>query len=175
MKQFFVDMDAKRVPNFTFQEKQYLINLISEKYASIIEDKKTNRTSIDEKKEVWNKIEKEFNASGPIVAYRSVDSLRRMYENKKKELRKKLGEEKRQRFQTGGGSMTPIVLDTLDKILIEILNEKCLIGLTNQFDCDAEEADIEIGTGDYEFIFDKDSQCNEIMPIMVILFFLQYY
>ncbi|CAG9773815.1 unnamed protein product [Ceutorhynchus assimilis] len=154
--------ESKRVPNFTQAEKTYLINLISQKYGKILEDKKTNRTSVDEKKEVWKEIEERFNASGPMVCFRNADSLRWLYENKKKELRKKLGEEKKQRHLTGGGTMPLIVIDDLDKILMSVLNEKCLTGIQSRFDCDDEDEEMPIimqsaQSGDYVFEFVPDT------------------
>ena len=47
----------KRIPNFTPNEKECLFNIIA-KYSHILEDKKTNRISIEEKKQAWKEIEK---------------------------------------------------------------------------------------------------------------------
>lgn len=44
----------KRIPNFTPQEKQHLINLLSQKYQNKIEDKNTNRTTVEKKHRTWN-------------------------------------------------------------------------------------------------------------------------
>lgn len=126
----------KRTPNFTANEKDCLIDII-EKYAHVLEDKKTNRVSVDEKNTVWKKIEVEFNNKASIACYRNADQLRRLYENKKKELRKKLAEHKRQTFLTGGGPPPPdLILDYFEKILMKILNEKTVRGIDVQFDSD---------------------------------------
>lgn len=56
-------MSDKRVPNFTQGEKLFLLKLISEKYAAVLEDKRTNKISLDQKKNIWKEIE----SDGPMV------------------------------------------------------------------------------------------------------------
>lgn len=130
--------ETKRVPNFSPAEKQFLINLIAKKYAGVLEDKKTNRVSIADKNTAWKQIEEEFNSSGPLICYRNAESLRRLYENRKKDLRKKMAEERKQRFATGGGIMPVVKTDDTDEILISIVNKKSVEGIENKFDNDAD-------------------------------------
>lgn len=83
-------MDVKkRSSNFTSSEKIHLFGLIADKYASILEDKKTDRASIWKREEAWKSIEKEFNAASPASIYRQADTLKKLYSNKKKRLRKR--------------------------------------------------------------------------------------
>lgn len=155
-------MSEKRVPNFTQGEKFNLLKLISQKYAAVLEDKKTNKTSLEQKKNIWKEIESTFNASGPMVCFRSAETLRRLYENKKKELRKKLGEDKKRRFLTGGGVHCPVKFDETDEILLSIVNEKSLIGHVNKYDCDSDETVINKQIGNYEFFLDLEEDiCQE--------------
>lgn len=87
--------NIKRIPNFSPGEKQSLMRILV-KHANIIEDKKTNKVSNDDKTGVWKRVTEEFNITAPILCYRTLEQLKRLYENKKKELRKKLGENKQQ-------------------------------------------------------------------------------
>lgn len=129
-------MNNKRTPNFTIFEKECLIDIIVNKYATILEDKQTNRVSIDEKMKVWKKIETEFNNKAPIVCYRNSEQLHRFYENKKKELRKKMAEYKKQSYLTGGGSPPRLKLETIEEKLLKIINEKTVRGFHSEFDSD---------------------------------------
>nr|CAI5870007.1 unnamed protein product [Callosobruchus analis] len=86
---------TKRIPNFSPGEKTSLMRIIL-KQANIIESKTTNKVSIDYKSEAWKQITNEFNSTAPILCYRTAQQLKRLYENKKKDLRKKLAENKQE-------------------------------------------------------------------------------
>ncbi|KAK4882243.1 hypothetical protein RN001_005562 [Aquatica leii] len=75
-----------RAANFTNRKKSHLFNIIANKYAKTVEDKKTDRTSIADKTNAWINIEKDFNSTSPHNILRTAESLRKFYENKKKEL-----------------------------------------------------------------------------------------
>ncbi|CAH1103844.1 unnamed protein product [Psylliodes chrysocephalus] len=131
------EQTVKRIPNFTKSEKECLMNLILNNYAATLENKKTNRVNMQEKNEIWKRIECDFNSKAPLVHYRSAEQLRRLYENKKKELRKKLAEHKKQTYLTGGGPPpTDIKVDAIDKILMQIVNKKSLSGFSVEYDSD---------------------------------------
>lgn len=131
-----VDKKLTRIPNFSSAEKESLM-MIALKYASILEDKKTNRSGLEEKSEAWKKIETEFNNTAPILAFRSQEQLKRLYENRKKDLRKKLADHKKETYLTGGGpAPKDIVLDKVDSLLSQILNEKSVKGFHSEFDSD---------------------------------------
>lgn len=88
--------------------------------------KKTKRTS---KKRLKT-------SSAPVVLYSSIqsaDMLRKLYENKKKDLRKKLGEKKASTLNwTGVEIMSPIVLDEVDKIyILQFQMKSVLLALQN--------------------------------------------
>lgn len=125
----------ERTVNFTSDEKLLLINIVA-KYKDIVENKKTDAVGIREKKIAWEKITEDFNSSG-LYCPRSCDSLKRLYENKKKQLRREAGEDKRELYKTGGGLPPKIKKDACDEILLSIINTKTIYGLTNSFDSDA--------------------------------------
>lgn len=126
----------QRTPNFTPGEKECLFHLVAE-YADVLEDKLTNRTSIKQKNLTWEKISTEFNIRAPIVCRRTTEQLKRLYENKKKVLRKKSAEYKRESFLTGGGPPAEVKWDPTDEILLRIINEKSIKGLNSQYDSDS--------------------------------------
>lgn len=158
----------KRVPNFALSEKYHLMHLIANKYAGIIEDKKTDRASSAQKEKVWKLIENEFNASSSVNTYRSAANFKKWYENRKKELRKSLAEEKKETLLTGGGPPIKMKKHETDEILMSILNKKTLTGLTNKFDDDANDSPINtyiLPTKDavIEYIFEPDGRINKEM------------
>lgn len=101
-----IDEKKKRVrsTNFTYNEKEVLLNIIY-KYKNIIENKKTDSVSCEEKSRAWEKITGEFHTRAPNCCKRSIDSLKKFYDNQKKEIRKIVAEEKKEIVLTGGGSL----------------------------------------------------------------------
>ncbi|KAF5275533.1 hypothetical protein FQR65_LT16600 [Abscondita terminalis] len=156
-----------RVPNFSASEKLRLLRMIADKYASIIEDKKTDRASAEKKLKAWYQITNEFNATSVTSVFRSLASLKKCYENRKKELRKTVADERKETTLTGGGPPPKIKKDETDDILISIINEKTLVGIKNPFDDDAEESVIaytadEPSTYEAEFyLVDEGDDCLE--------------
>lgn len=71
-------LSKKRVrsSNFTPNEKVLLINIIA-RYKNVIENKKTDSVTTQEKMNVWAKITKEFNASSTNCP-RSIECLKRL-------------------------------------------------------------------------------------------------
>lgn len=128
--------ERNRIPNFSTSEKVCLMN-ICKKYQKVLEDKQTNRTSIEDKNKIWAKIENEFNSQASIICYRSCEQLKRLYANKKKELRRKFAEHKKDTYITGGGPPPPeLKLDAADTVLISMLNENTVSGFYSEFDSD---------------------------------------
>jgi len=133
----------ERAPNFTKSEKTKLMQIIAQKFKNTLEDKKTDRASVSKKEEAWKKIESEFNFNSIGQNYRSAKSLKKCYENRKKELRKTLAEEKREIMKTGGGAPpTSRRIEDSDEILLSIVNSKTMVGLCNPFDDDAVDISI---------------------------------
>ncbi|KAI4455388.1 apontic [Holotrichia oblita] len=134
--------------NFSTTEKVMLINII-QKYKSIVENKKTDITTCDEKKKVWEKIQLEFNATAANCE-RSVDSIRRFYENQKKNVRKIAANEKKDTYLTGGGTPNVFKKEPFHDVLLSIMNSKSVVGLKNKFD----------GDGIYETVSDMPEKEN---------------
>lgn len=130
-------MESKRnrSANYTTGEKELLLSLVS-KYKDIIENKKTDGVSLNEKIKTWDDITREFNGQAPNSIYRSVESLKKFYDNQKKTLRKRVGEERKDMYTTGGGTAKTHT-DSLDDLLLSIINEKTVFGLKNPFDSNA--------------------------------------
>ncbi|ERL91730.1 hypothetical protein D910_09057 [Dendroctonus ponderosae] len=93
---------GQRCPGFSGEEK-VLIATVCAKYKHIIENQKTDHVSNEAKNKIWEKIATEVNATAVNATHRTSEALKRFYENRKREVRKIVAEEKHQVFATGGG------------------------------------------------------------------------
>nr|CAI5840767.1 unnamed protein product [Callosobruchus analis] len=108
-----------------------LMELVA-KYKSIVENKKTNSITWKEKKAAWIKIATEFNSITPGGALRDKESLKKFYENKKREVHKVVAEEKRERRKTGGGAyIQKHENNPCYGMVIDTANSKTIYGLDN--------------------------------------------
>lgn len=102
------DVDGKkrlRCSNFSSQEKNILIHII-EKHQDIIECKKTDKVSVQEREKVWEGIAQEFNEIVLAEPIRTSRQLKMCYENLKRRIRKEVyGDEQK----TVKPSIDPIV------------------------------------------------------------------
>ena len=86
------DVDGKkrlRCSNFSSQEKNILIHII-EKYQDVIECKKTDKVSVQEREKVWEGIAQEFNEIVLAEPVRTSRQLKMCYENLKRRIRKEV-------------------------------------------------------------------------------------
>ncbi|KAI4470017.1 hypothetical protein MML48_1g04668 [Holotrichia oblita] len=112
---------------------------------NVIENKKTDAVSNADKEAAWKDICTEFNALSPANIYRDMTSLKKMYMNMKKVVRKEVADEKMEIFKTGGGPSCTKVHNPLKEITLETINAKTVTGLDNIFDGDnCTETDIDL-------------------------------
>lgn len=127
----------ERAPNYTNEEKITLLNIISN-YKNIIECKKTDTVTWKDKEVAWVKVTEEFNAICPNLIKRTKKSIQKFYENKKKEVRKAVSNNRNELLKTGGGKPEPNNNnDPSQEILLNIINQKSVFGLKNNFDGDS--------------------------------------
>ncbi|XP_071052990.1 uncharacterized protein [Onthophagus taurus] len=132
-----MDVEKKkrmRSLNYSCREKEVLLSIVSS-YKNIVENRKTDCVSAEQKLSIWKVIADEFNSQSPNSCYRSVDSLKKYYENQKKILRKKVAEERKHIYTTGGGKQFTII-EPDDGLLLSLVNKKTLYGFQNEFDSD---------------------------------------
>ncbi|EFN82177.1 UPF0439 protein C9orf30-like protein, partial [Harpegnathos saltator] len=116
-----------RSTNYTSEEKAALISIVTE-YKNIIESKKTDKVSWEDKNDTWERIGSELNSIAPSGTYRTTDSLKKFYENLKKETRKNAVEEKTEQFKTGGGRSAHKILDPVRETVLTLMNTKTVTG-----------------------------------------------
>lgn len=83
---------AKRSKNFTEREKMLLIEVAKE-FVHIIDNKRTDGTSVDAKKRAWMELCNKFNAVSE-TGFRTEKQLHALYDNIKKKARKNMSDDK---------------------------------------------------------------------------------
>ena len=83
----------QRSRNFSDFEKNLLFEIVRDKYLDIIENKKTDGTTIAKKQEAWEKIMHLYNCQAQ-TGKRSAKQLHALYDVMKKHARKNLHEDK---------------------------------------------------------------------------------
>ncbi|GLH09269.1 Uncharacterized protein GBIM_14375, partial [Gryllus bimaculatus] len=107
--------------NFTFEETERLVSLVEER-KNIIERKKSDATTWQEKDLAWNAIERSFNRADGCV-FRDAKHLKLKYEALKRDVRKKVAAIRAQIHNTDNGaanvpSLTPIEEKVKDMIFL---------------------------------------------------------
>lgn len=125
-----------RASNFTKEDQLLLVEVIK-KFKHFVENKATDKMSWREKAEAWKKVEVEYNAQSSTK--RTLQQLQGKYENLKTEVRKATAAHRLAWYGTGGGpSDGDVKYDPVLLAILELLNEKTVIGIPSQFDCDAD-------------------------------------
>ncbi|KAF2889097.1 hypothetical protein ILUMI_17076 [Ignelater luminosus] len=120
-----------RGSNFTKEEELSLLNIIA-KYKNIVECKNSNKITTKQREEAWINIETEFNSCN---RHRTLHQIKRKFDNLKTAARKYACCNKENLNITGGrpsGNLENVVYDKM----LEIINNKTVIGLKNPYDDD---------------------------------------
>jgi hypothetical protein len=115
--------------NFTSLEVRILINVIVHKYLYVIENKRTDAVTWQEKRKAWDRITREFNSQSSLNN-RTTKMLRVKYESLKRSLRKK------ERYKKTGGDeadCTPYTEE--EEKLLKVLSLS-ITDLPSRSDCD---------------------------------------
>lgn len=127
--------EKKRSPNFTAKEKTMLLNIIFT-FKEVIECKKTDAITWKQKDEAWKKVTNIFNSQTTETFARTKESLKKFYDNVKKNVRKEVAAEKYELNKTGGGIVLPVDKEPTTDLVLDIINEKTVFGFTNIYDSD---------------------------------------
>ncbi|CAB3230622.1 unnamed protein product [Arctia plantaginis] len=109
----------ERSVNFTHEETDLLVSLVEAK-KQIIENKKSDAATWQDKEKAWKEIETAFNASSGSV-FRNHKHLKLKYEAMKKDIRKKRAMIRADRCKTGGGMSTTPVLTRAEQKVQEMI------------------------------------------------------
>uniref|UniRef100_A0A1Y1KNH9 Regulatory protein zeste n=1 Tax=Photinus pyralis TaxID=7054 RepID=A0A1Y1KNH9_PHOPY len=127
-----------RAANFTAKEEAILTSLVKQ-YEHVLECKKTDAVTNQQKTEAWSNVAREFNVVND--SHRSEAVLKKKFENLKKRVKKKLSENKTYSMGTGGGPYKDTPLNDTEEGIKDILGPRAE-GFQSQFDGDAIEIEI---------------------------------
>lgn len=132
------------------------------KYKQIVESKKTDGVTWKEKVNAWNKITDLYNSENANQEYRPVESLKKLYDNIKRNIRKEVAEEKTSIRCTGGGSGI-VVNDPNKELALSIMNTTSVFGLDNPLDPDSNDFNVVEDPEQGEIIIEFDREIeNEV-------------
>ncbi|CAG9760448.1 unnamed protein product [Ceutorhynchus assimilis] len=126
----------RRSVNFTMREQNLLFS-IALKHKNVIENKQTNATTNCEKNEVWSEVAKEFNATSTDFNNRTVEQLKRCYENRRQSLRKQKAEVRQECLKTGGGPPPEQKEEPAALLVLATMDPLTVVGDTNTYDSDS--------------------------------------
>ncbi|XP_046487997.1 myb/SANT-like DNA-binding domain-containing protein 3 [Neodiprion pinetum] len=92
--------------HYTETEKRLFLNILK-KFSHIIENRKSDTSTLKDKEEAWRQIAEEYNSSLIISAKRNVQQLKKMWSHMKTTQRNALTKEKQSHLTTGGGPKEP--------------------------------------------------------------------
>ncbi|KAJ8912737.1 hypothetical protein NQ315_016692 [Exocentrus adspersus] len=96
-------MATSKVVPYTLKERLLVVSLV-DKHKSIVENKKTDATTIQSKQKEWEIIAFEYNSQADIITTkRTAAQLKKLWNNLKQKKRKTNTDEKYTRLLTGGG------------------------------------------------------------------------
>ncbi|RZB39753.1 Myb DNA-bind 5 domain containing protein [Asbolus verrucosus] len=142
----FQDKEKRqRAPNFSSDEKSLVLTLIYDK-KHIIENKKTDGVTNNEKEQAWIIITDLFNAQSSAGIKRSVESMQKMYYNQKKQVRKEYANDKIYKRRIEGGPSSMKMKKNLHyELTLANMNQKMMVGLDNIYGGDASsESEVEV-------------------------------
>ena len=163
----------KRGVNFTSRECNLLFSIIADKYKTIIENKETNACVNEEKTRAWENIRNEFNCQSVDFNSRSIEQLKKCYENRKRKVKKDRAEIRQEILKTGGGPPPPPV-NPDDDLVLSVMDPLTVEGDQNDFDSDRISTILpgcSEGSTPIEYIFSKDEniKARQIYIISIIL------
>ncbi|KAF5279352.1 hypothetical protein FQA39_LY05462 [Lamprigera yunnana] len=98
----------ERGSNFTEQDKEILINLVTNSNIfCLLESKRTDAVHVKQKNETWNLVAEQFNGISTNQP-RSGMQLKSAYNNYKRKLKKDKADDKAALYRTGGGPSVPV-------------------------------------------------------------------
>lgn len=109
----------------------------------------------------------------PNSCERAMESLKKMYENRKKELRKDKASERQQQLLTGGGPAVKI--DQSQDLLLSIVNKKTVFGEVPFMDSDSLSVYKEVKAAPDQIFELIDNEVRTIYLILKSVFYMNMF
>ena len=162
---------------FSENDKKLLQYLIADN--NEVENKKTDKISVQKKEETWNKIRTLFNSDSKISMPRSVKELRKCWENMKFKAKTAYDQQRKSAIQTGGGPPECTKLNPIDSETVKLINPAVLDPIVtglgeDDFDVNNEneenniiEDNLENEFNKTQTDFNKTPMCSNINNIVI--------
>ncbi|KAJ8912341.1 hypothetical protein NQ315_014708 [Exocentrus adspersus] len=157
-----MDVKKKRSCNFTNREIGLLMECVMSEI-KVIENKKTDGSSLKEKMKAWERVNNTFNSMSNSDVHRDVTSIKNKYENIKRALKKKIAQNRQSITKTGGGPPSESKLLWYEEELFAILQlgiEGLLSEAVNDYN---KEIVIEVIEEDEDKLYEADKE-NQTLP-----------
>ncbi|CAG9833847.1 unnamed protein product [Diabrotica balteata] len=148
-----MNSEKKRSSNFSGYEINSLMKLIFQEF-HVIENKKSDHLSLQDKKESWQRIHNLFNSTN--IVNRDLASIKVKYDNIKRNLKKTVSQIKKSKHQTGGDPPANTELNWYEEQLYNLLRTS-IDGLPS-------EGDFDSGNNFSVFIKEENIQVQEDSP-----------
>ena len=125
------DNSAKRSKNFSKQELELLVEEVVSR-RKILMGKLDNVVTADNKKRAWAKVAQSVSAVGETE--RDAIAIKKKWEDVKSLVKKKAAERARETRKTGGGTSSPVKLDTLEEKILDMIGESLVGGVQGGVD-----------------------------------------
>lgn len=154
-------MNEQKRKNFGQDEKNQIFSIIA-KHKGVIECKKTDAVSTQEKNKAWESIAEEYNCSSG-ASQRTVTQLKSFYKNAKSNLKKNIAANRASIFRTGGGSQEHH-LDENDTLLSIVVPQT--FSIENSFDSSSELFNL----NENEIV---STDTNEVRMVIIFVYFFK--
>ncbi|CAK1597939.1 unnamed protein product [Parnassius mnemosyne] len=118
-----------------------LLIVVAKEFVAIIDNKTTDGTTLEAKKQAWMALTNKYNALSE-TGIRTEKQLHALYDNLKKKARKNLSDDKSEMYKTGGGTFCPKTT-AVDEKVVALLTPQ-FKSLPNDFDSSAPYYNIDI-------------------------------
>jgi hypothetical protein len=127
-----MEQDRKRKPRFLDREVDVLVNKVHEK-SNILFSKFSDTVSNKKKKTAWVEVQTSVNATSLVP--RSLEEIKKKWDDVKRTTKKRAVDVRKDRTVTGGGESNADPLTPMEEIVVSLIGEQKVYGLSNGVDC----------------------------------------
>jgi len=128
----------------------------------------TDAVSWKQKEDAWKSITNDFNSNATV--FREMHSLKKFYDNQKKNTRKIIAKNRSEVYKTGGGQIEAPAITSLDIATLEVMNATSVNGHNNDYDDDQVTMTNGINLSDIQFEYEE----SDVSTFYVTLFNIIY-
>jgi len=124
----------------------------------------TDAVSWKQKEDAWKSITNDFNSNATV--FREMHSLKKFYDNQKKNTRKIIAKNRSEVYKTGGGQIEAPAITSLDIATLEVMNATSVNGHNNEYDDDQVTMTNGINLSDIQFEYEESDVSTFLFNII---------